>query len=150
MPITVAIGSDHAGFEYKKLLKPVLESHKFKIHDFGTYSSDSADYPTIAIDVAQAIAKGDYDFGILICGTGIGMSIVANKVTGIRAALCMTEEMAQLARNHNNANILTLGSRIIDFETAKKISIRFLKSEFFETEIRHSRRVQQIHSLTKR
>lgn len=142
----IAIGSDHAGFEYKEILKDFLINAGHNVFDFGCFSSDSCDYPDFAFPLARSVASGENDFGILICGTGIGMSIVANKVQGIRAANCCSVEMARLARKHNNSNILTFGARLIPIELAKDIVLAFLQEEFEGN--RHERRVEKIHKLT--
>jgi ribose 5-phosphate isomerase B len=142
----IAFGSDHAGFEYKKILLEWLKSIDYQVMDFGAFSQESVDYPDYAYPTAEAVAAGIAHYGILICGTGIGMSITANKVTGIRAANCFSTETALLAREHNNANVLTLGSRIIDIETAKRITKTFIEGEFLGG--RHMIRVEKIHSLT--
>lgn len=142
----IAIGSDHAGFELKEKLKEVLSSFSNEVFDFGCLSSNSCDYPDFAIPVAKSVSAGNFDFGILICGTGIGMSIAANKVAGIRAANCCSVEMARLARRHNDANVLTLGARLLSFDLAKEIVATFLLENFDGG--RHIPRVQKIHSLT--
>ena len=142
----IALAADHAGFEYKKILLEWLKENDYQVLDFGAFSTESVDYPDYAFPASEAVAAGIADFGILICGSGIGMEITANKVTGIRAANCMNEEMAVLGRQHNNANVLTLGSRLIDIETAKKIILTFLDTEFEGG--RHMIRVEKIHFLT--
>lgn len=142
----IAVASDHAGFALKKQLIEWLREEDYQILDFGAFSEDSVDYPDYAFPAAEAVAGGIAHFGLLICGTGIGVSITANKVTGIRAANCFSEEMAELARAHNNANVVTLGARLIDLESAKKIVTAFFESEFEGG--RHMIRVEKIHSLT--
>lgn len=142
----IAIGSDHAGFDYKENLKKYLTEVGFEVTDFGCFSADSCDYPDFAYPLSKSVANGENDYGILICGSGIGMSIVANKVNGIRAANCCTVEMAKLARQHNNANILTFGARLIPFDLAKEITLAFLQ-EGFEGN-RHEHRINKIHLLT--
>ncbi len=144
--MNIAIGSDHAGFEYKEKLKEFLAEVGYNVVDFGCSSYESCDYPDFAYPLAKSVSTGEYSFGILICGSGIGMSIVANKINGIRAANCCSVEMAKLARLHNDANILTLGARLISFELAKEIALAFL-SEKFEGN-RHERRKVKIHQLT--
>ena len=126
----IAIGSDHAGFELKEKIKKYLEELGYKFKDFGTDSNESVDYPDYALKVAESVAKKEYDRGILICGSGIGMCMTANKVSGIRAALCHDVETAKLSREHNDANILTFGSRIIDENTAKDMVKVWLETEF--------------------
>lgn len=142
----MALASDHAGYELKLKIKHHLEQLGFNCEDFGTFKTDAVDYPDYGILAARAVARGTADRGILICGTGIGMSIVANKVKGIRAALCTSVEMAELSRRHNNANVLTLGGRIIDHQLALKIVDVWLKAPFEGD--RHLRRVTKIHQLT--
>jgi ribose 5-phosphate isomerase B len=141
----LAIGSDHAGFELKESLKKYIISKKIDLIDVGTNSTESVDYPDFASEVGKLINEKKADFGILICGTGIGMSIAANKIKGIRAALCLMPEMAKLARNHNNANVLVLPGRLIGFELATWILDAFLNSGFEGG--RHERRVTKIKSL---
>jgi ribose 5-phosphate isomerase B len=143
----IAIGSDHAGFTYKEQLKQLLQNEGFSFKDFGTYKPDATDYPDIAHYVSDAVAGGEYEKGILICGTGIGMSIVANKHKGIRAAVCESIKSAQLAREHNNANILCLGERITPWNTSSEIIKTFLSTQFSGNE-RHQCRIQKIHTLT--
>lgn len=143
----IAIGADHAGFELKEKIKKTLEDLEYKVIDFGTNSSDSVDYPLIAKEVASHVASKNPARGILICGTGIGMSIAANKVKGIIAALCHNAETAKLARSHNNSNILTLGGRTTDLESAKEIVKVWLETDFEGG--RHQRRVQEIRELEK-
>lgn len=138
----IAIGGDHAGFEYKGRLLEWLKAHGHETRDFGTYSSESADYPDFAHQVAEVVEKGDYPLGILICGSANGVAMTANKHQGIRAAICWTEELATLARSHNNANILCLPARFIDPDLAEKITERFLSQEFEGG--RHARRVGKI------
>jgi ribose 5-phosphate isomerase B len=143
----IAIGSDHAGFEYKERLKKFLDEIGRPYQDFGTTSLDSVDYPDFAHSVSKAVASGKCPFGILICGTGIGMSIVANKHNGIRAAVCESAAAAKLSREHNDANILCLGARITTWETATEIVKTFLTTPFSGGE-RHLKRIQKIHSIT--
>jgi ribose 5-phosphate isomerase B len=143
----IAIGSDHAGFEYKKELKKLLDEIGKPYQDFGTTSPDPVDYPDIAHLVSMAVASGKCLQGILICGTGIGMSIVANKHEGIRAAACESPASAKLSREHNDANILCFGARIISWETATEIVKTFLSTPFSGGE-RHMCRIEKIHSLT--
>jgi ribose 5-phosphate isomerase B len=143
----IAIGSDHAGFEYKERLKKLLDELGKPYQDFGTSSPDSVDYPDFAYAVSEAVASGRCPLGILICGTGIGMSIVANKHKGIRAAVCESIASAKLSREHNDANILCLGARITSLETAAEIVKTFLATPFSGGE-RHKKRIQKIHTLT--
>ncbi|MCF7792767.1 MAG: ribose 5-phosphate isomerase B [Candidatus Cloacimonetes bacterium] len=136
----IAIASDHAGYELKEAIKEYLSDHEIK--DFGTHSLDSMDYPDTGFVAAKAVAKGECKRGILICGSGIGMSIVANKVPGIRAALCHTVQYAQLSRMHNNANILILAGRFISKYLAKDIIDTWLTTEFEGN--RHQKRIDKI------
>lgn len=144
----LALASDHAGYELKSKLADWLKNKDYTVIDFGTFSTNSVDYPDFAYPAAKSVSDGESDFGIIICGSGIGMSILSNKVEGIRAANCLTEEMAHLARLHNNANVLNMGARLIDFETAKLITEVFLNVDFEGG--RHNKRVEKIHSLTGR
>lgn len=136
----IALGADHAGFEYKAQLMNVLEG--YTLHDFGTYSSDSADYPDFAHQVAAAVENKEYDLGILLCGSANGVAITANKHQGIRAAICWTDELARLARAHNDANILCIPARFVSADDAKKITQTFLITSFEGG--RHSNRVNKI------
>ena len=138
--LSIAIGSDHAGFEYKELLRDFLSSSKIK--DFGTYNSDSADYPDFAHPVADSVESGEFEFGILVCGSANGVAITANKHQGIRAAICWTEEIAELARKHNNANVLCIPARFVSQDLAKAITKKFLTTEFEGG--RHANRVDKI------
>lgn len=144
--MTIAIGADHAGFELKQYIKNSLEDKGYTVEDFGTYSTESVDYPDFAAPTARAVADGKAEMGILVCGSGIGVNITANKIQGIRAANCLTTEMAALSRQHNNANMLTLGSRLVDEKTAEEIVTTFLETPFEGG--RHENRVNKIHSLT--
>lgn len=143
----IAIGSDHAGFELKEQVKKSLESEGYSVTDYGTNSPDSVDYPLIAKALATSVASKNPNRGILICGTGIGMSIAANKVKGVIAANCFDTETARLARLHNNSNILTLGGRILNFDTAKNIVKVWLETDFEGG--RHQRRIQEIRNLER-
>jgi len=143
----IAIGSDHAGFDYKERLKVFLDEIGKPYQDFGTNSPDSVDYPDIAHIVSKAVASEKSQRGILICGTGIGMSIVANKHKGIRATVCESAVSAKLSREHNDANILCFGARIVSWETATEIVKTFLTTPFSGGE-RHMHRIQKINSLT--
>lgn len=138
----IAIGADHAGFELKERLSKWLSSNGFETKDFGTHSAGSADYPDFAHPVAEAVERKEYDLGLLVCGSGNGVGITANKHQGIRAAVCWTEELASLARQHNDANILCLPGRFITPTQAENILDRFLSSSFEGG--RHSRRVGKI------
>ncbi len=139
----IAIGSDHGGFELKKKLMEHLSERGLEYKDFGTYSSASCDYPVYAKAVARAVASGECDRGILICGTGIGVSMTANKVHGIRAALCGDCFSAEATRQHNDANILCMGARVVGEGLALKIADTFLDTPFSNDE-RHIRRISMI------
>ncbi len=138
----IAIGADHAGFEYKELLKKWLEKNGYALKDFGTYTADSADYPDFAHPVATAVEKNEFDLGLLVCGSANGVAITANKHQGIRAAICWQEDLAELARKHNNANILCLPARFVSIELAEKILDKFLHTNFEGG--RHATRVNKI------
>ncbi|MEO8582890.1 MAG: ribose 5-phosphate isomerase B [Flavitalea sp.] len=138
----IAIGSDHAGFEYKQQLVEFLEAKGFVVKDMGTYSSSSADYPDFAHPVAYAVEKREVSLGILVCGSGNGVAITANKHQGIRAALCWLPELAKLSREHNNANILCVPSRFVGIEAAKEMADLFIHTSFEGG--RHQNRVDKI------
>jgi len=138
----VSIASDHAGFAMKKKIMEYLESNDFSLIDRGPDSSDSVDYPDFAKKVCNDLVEEDVDRGILICGSGQGMAMVANKYKGIRAALCVSEEMTELARAHNDANILTLGARLVDESTAISCVDKFFSTPFEGD--RHIKRVNKI------
>lgn len=139
----IIIGADHAGFDLKETCKTFLEkSGKYKVTDIGVFSRQSYDYPKIAHKVAQAISNGECSVGILVCGSGIGMSMVANRYKGVRAALCHNIYAARMSRLHNNANILTMGGRVTGVDLALAILEEFLETEFEGG--RHRSRVDQI------
>ncbi len=138
----IAIGADHAGFELKEQIKTYLIEKGYDVKNFGTDSSDSVDYPLFIRPVAEAVAKGEFERGIVLAGSGNGEAIVANRVKGIRCALCWNFESARLAREHNDANVLSLGARLIDLETAKSIVDIWLTTDFDGG--RHERRIRQI------
>jgi ribose 5-phosphate isomerase B len=142
MTPSIAIGCDHAGFEYKEVLTAWLKGNNYSTKDVGTYSSQSADYPDFAHAVATAVEKREVDLGVLICGSANGVAITANKHQGIRAAICWQEDLAELARGHNNANILCLPARYISLELATKILTTFLHATFEGG--RHEKRVNKI------
>ncbi len=146
--LQIAVGCDHGGFALKQAVLAYLEKNGYGCKDFGTYTAESCDYPDIAERVARAVAAGDYDRGILICGTGIGIGIAANKVPGIRAALCHDTFSARASRAHNNANILTMGQRVIGEGLALEIVKTWLETDFEGG--RHQRRVDKIHALEVR
>ena len=141
----IAIGSDHGGFNLKEEIKKMLTEQNVEFHDFGTHSAQSIDYPEIVSKIGQAVVAGEYTRGIIICGTGIGVSIAANKIKGIRAALCHDEFSAQMSREHNDANILTMGERVIGPGLACMIVSTWLKTDFAGG--RHARRVDKISAL---
>lgn len=139
----IAIGADHGGYEYKESIKQALQAKGYAVIDFGTNSNESCDYPLFARAVSKAVVSKECDRGILICGTGIGMSIVANKFKGIRAALCSDEFSAKATREHNDSNILCMGARVIDKDLALKITAIWLETPFSNEE-RHIRRINMI------
>ncbi len=139
----IAVGSDHGGFALKQAVIKHLEARGENYFDFGTYTEESCDYPNYGKAVAHAVADGKYEFGIIICGTGIGISIAANKVPGIRAALCGDCFSAEATRSHNNANILAMGARVVGEGLALKIVDTFLDTPFSNDE-RHIRRINKI------
>ena len=141
----IALGADHGGFHLKNQLRDKLTAAGHEVRDFGTNSPDSTDYPDYAGPVAHAVADGAFDCGILVCGSGVGMSIAANKVKGIRAALGVSPEQVALIREHNNANILTLGERFIQEPAAEELVKIFLETPFAGG--RHERRVEKIAEL---
>lgn len=144
----IAIGSDHAGFNLKERLKERLREAGFDCLDLGTYSREFCDYPDFAVAVAKTVASGECDLGIVICGTGIGSSIAANKVSGIRCALCWNEYTAKMSRAHNDANVLALGERVIGEELAWSIVWAWLSTPFGGEE-HHRRRLDKIEALEK-
>ena len=142
----IAIGADHAGFEVKKALVEQLKEMGHQILDFGTNSAESSDYPVFAEKVAKSVASKESERGIVVCGNGIGMSIVANKVPGIRAALVFTEKMAKETREHNDSNVLSLAGRDLPVETNLKLASVWLNTPFTHEE-RHARRVHEIEEI---
>ena len=136
----IAIGSDHAGFEYKEALKEHLKNEGYLVEDEGCFSTESCDYPIFAKKVANEVASGKAEYGVLICGTGIGMSMCANKIKGIRAAVVGDEFSAAATREHNDANIICMGARVIDLEKATKFLDIFLSTSFSNGE-NHVRRI---------
>ena len=146
--MNIAIGSDHGGFQLKEEIKKHLMKKNIKVEDFGTYSEDSCDYTDIALKVAEKVVEQEFDFGILICGTGIGISISANKVPGVRAALCSDTFSAHATRQHNDANILAMGQRVVGTGLALDIVDTFLNSSFEGD--RHQRRIDKIHEIEKK
>ena len=144
----ISIGSDHSGFKMKEFLKRLLIDMGHEVHDIGTFSEEPVDYPDIALKTAMQVKENLVDFGIILDGTGIASSMVANKIPGIRAAACPNEICAKISREHNDANVLTLGSRIIGEELAKSITCAFLKTKF--TEGRHLKRLEKIRDIEKK
>lgn len=139
----IAVGSDHAGYELKLELAKHLEERGYEVKDFGTYSTESCDYPEFAQAVAHAVVNGEAEKGLLVCGTGIGMSMAANKVKGIRAAVLSDEFSAQATREHNDANILCLGARVLDTEKAIRLLDIFMDTPFSEG-VNHVRRISKL------
>ncbi len=138
----IAIGSDHAGFNYKEMIRKHLADKGIEVRDFGAFSPESSDYPVFIRPVAEAVARGEYDRGIVLGGSGNGEAIVANRVSGVRCGLCWNEEVARLNRQHNDGNVLSLGERVIDAETALRIVDVWLETPFEGG--RHARRIQLI------
>ncbi len=143
----IALGADHGGVKLKDAIKKYLDSEKIAYQDFGTFDEQSIDYAPIAAKVAHFVADGKAEKGILCCGTGIGMSMAANKVKGIRAAVCANAYCAEITRHHNNANILCLGGRVIDEDQAVEFSKLFLNTEFDGG--RHQRRIDEIAAIER-
>jgi len=144
----IAIASDHAGFELKEKIKQYLKQLGHEHKDFGNHSKESVDYPDFALKAAECVAKKECDRGILVCGSGIGMCMSANKVPGIRAAACYNTEMARLSREHNDSNVLTVGARLTDEKTVKEIVRVWLTTEFAGE--RHLRRVNKMKDIEKK
>jgi len=141
----IAVGADHAGYELKEKIRQRLAQEGHEVHDKGTNSAESVDYPDFARLVGEEVARQEADFGVLVCGSGIGMSIAANKVPGVRAAHVTNMYEAQMAREHNNANVVTVGSRVLDEWAAMQAVETFLKTKFAGG--RHERRVQKIMAI---
>ena len=141
----IVVGADHAGYEYKTVIVDLLQNKGFTVTDMGTYNKDSVDYPDFAHPVAHAVAKGEAAFGVLICGSANGVAITANKHDGVRAAICWETEIARLAREHNNANIICLPARYISLPAAEELVNMFLKTPFAGG--RHEKRVEKIASM---
>lgn len=143
----IALGCDHGGINLKREIIKYLDSKGIEYHDFGCYSEESVDYPIYAYKVAKAVAGGEYEKGILCCGTGIGISIAANKVKGIRAAVVSNEFGAEMTRRHNNANILCMGGRVTSEKDAVKFTDIFLNTPYSSDENRHIRRIKMISDI---
>jgi ribose 5-phosphate isomerase B len=144
----VAVASDHGGFRLKEEVVSMLRESGIEYKDFGTFSEESVDYPDIALTVAEAVQRGEFERGVLCCGTGIGVAIAANKVPGVRAAQCHDTFSARAAREHNDANILTMGQRVIGPGLARDIVKTWLQADFQGG--RHTRRVEKISSIEKK
>jgi ribose 5-phosphate isomerase B len=140
--MTIAMASDHAGYALKQKVQLFLEDNGAKVKDFGCYSTESCDYPDYAHPLAEAVEKGEYEFGIVICSTGNGICMTANKHQGIRAALCWEPKLAELARAHNNANVLVMPARFISYQMAVSIVRAWLTADFAGG--RHQRRIDKI------
>lgn len=138
----IALGGDHAGYEYKSQIIDFLENNGHELKDFGPFSTDSVDYPDFVHPAADAIEKGEFEVGVFLCGSGNGVCITANKHQGIRAALCWTTALAQLAREHNNANIICLPARFVSYELAEEMVDTFISTSFEGG--RHEKRVDKI------
>jgi len=147
MPLKIALAADHAGYEEKEKINKTLDDLGVVYDDFGTVSTESVDYPDYAKKVGEAVARGDYDQGLLVCGSGTGMAIAANKVPGVRAAVAWNEEIAQLAREHNDANVLSLAARFTPEGEADKIVRAWFGAHFDGG--RHQRRVDKIQEIEK-
>ncbi len=143
----IAIASDHAGFPMKEHIREYLSS-KYDVKDFGTYSTDSVDYPDFGAKASEAVASGEFERGVLVCGSGIGMSIIANKVDGVRAALCYQKDLAIMSRRHNNSNVLVLAGRYTAKEYAEEIIDSWIAEEFEGD--RHNRRIDKIKKYEER
>lgn len=141
----IAVSADHGAFELKESVKKHLEEKGIEYHDFGCYSKESVDYPEYAYYAASAVAKNEYDFGIIMCTTGLGVSMAANKVKGIRAAVCTNEMLAEMTRRHNNANVICMGQNVVSKELANKLVDIFISTEFEGG--RHQRRVDLITDI---
>lgn len=144
----IGIGSDHGGYNLKREIADFLKKRGYEVIDFGTHGNESVDYPDFGLKVAEAVKSGECDRGIVICGTGLGISIAANKVPGIRAAVCTNSYMARMSREHNDANILALGERVVGLDLALDIVDTWLKAEFQGG--RHATRVGKIGEIEKK
>ena len=145
----IAVGCDHGGYDLKKEILKHLDEKGIQYKDFGTYSSESVDYPVYAEKVANAVVSGEYELGLLFCGTGIGISIAANKVKGVRAACCSDSFSVEMTRLHNNANILCLGGRVVTPEKGIELVDLFLSTPFSGDE-RHQRRIDLVTALEEK
>jgi ribose 5-phosphate isomerase B len=138
----IAIGGDHAGFTYKQELIKVLQNKGFEVKDFGPFTEASVDYPDFIHPLCEAVTSGEFERGVIICGSGNGVAITANKHQEIRAAICWNEELSALSRQHNDANLLSIPARFVSFELAEKMTLTFLNTDFEGG--RHARRVNKI------
>ena len=143
----IAVASDHGGFALKEVIAKYLEENGYEVLNLGTYSEDSVDYPEYGKKCAEAVVSGEAARGIVVCGTGIGISIAANKIHGVRAAVCSDVATARLVKQHNNANIIAFGARIVGSELAKDIVKAYLEAEFEGG--RHQTRIDMIHELER-
>jgi len=143
--LKIAIGSDHVGLELKPVIVDYLKELGHEVEDFGAYTKERTDYPIYGVKVAEAVVKGGYDYGIVMCGTGVGISIAANKIKGIRAVVCSEPYSAKLSKEHNNTNILAFGSRVVGSELAKMIVKEWLDAKFEGG--RHSNRVNMLDNM---
>ena len=141
----VIVGSDHAGFAHKCKIVRLLEELGHDVVDVGTTNEESVDYPDFAVKVAESVARGDSDRGILVCATGIGMSIAANRIKGVRAALCYSEEVAELSRRHNDSNVMCLGGRFMPWESVSRMVRKWMQTPFEGG--RHARRVCKLDNI---
>lgn len=141
----VAIGSDHGGYELKNLVIEFLKAEGYDVNDFGTHSKESCDYPLIGFEVAKAVSDGVADRAVLICKTGIGMAVIANKCNGVRAAVCYDTELAKSCREHNDCNVVVLAANYTNIKKAKEILKAYFSAE--NAEERHARRVKQIKDI---
>lgn len=143
----ISMACDHGGYLLKEHIKQYLTNNGYQVVDFGTYDTQSCDYPDFASKAAQAVSSGECDKGVVVCTTGIGVSIVANKVKGVRCALCLNADMAEMTCRHNNANVLAMGAKYVDNALAQSIVDKFLSTEFEGG--RHQRRLDKITALEK-
>ena len=146
----IGIANDHAATQLKNTIMEYLQGEGYEVVNFGTNSLESFDYPVAAETLANAVASGEVEFGIAICGTGVGISIACNKVNGIRAGVCSETKTAALIREHNNAQIIAFGARIVDLDTAKQLVDTFLTTDFYDPNGRHARRIGELKEIEER
>ena len=146
----IGIGNDHVAVEMKNEIKAYLEEKGHEVVNFGTDSTERCNYPEYGEAVANAVVAGEVDCGVLICGTGVGISLAANKVNGIRAGVCSETKTAALIREHNNAQIIAFGARIVDLDTAKQLVDTFLTTDFYDPNGRHARRIGELKEIEER